>query len=112
MATLHQTVSLDINAQKSQFASNSKTWLERLEQKSEFNRYGIISMLFLLIGILGGITIAVSAYAHLWQISTIAILTMLSLSLMLAVAPMKYIIRVTAAALILDLFILVLNMFM
>lgn len=80
-----------------------------MEANSEFNRYGIISMAFLLIGIFGGVAIGLSAYAHVWQISVIAVLTMMSLSLMLAVAPMKYIIRVTAAALLLDIIIVVLN---
>lgn len=89
--------------------SANLNWWTKMEADSEFNRYGIISMAFLLIGICGGVAIALSAYAHIWQISIIAVLTMLSLSLMLAVAPMKYIIRVTAAALLLDVVIVALN---
>ncbi len=107
MDTLHHSLSAD-----SVHANNKvsqQNWLTKLETQSEFNRYGITSMFFLLIGIFGGITIAISAYAHLWQITVIAMLTMLSLSLMLAVAPMKYILRVTAVTLLIDLLILMLN---
>lgn len=107
MDTLHHSFSADsVHANKTVSQQN---WLAKLEAQAEFNRYGITSMFFLLIGILGGITIAISAYAHLWQITVIAMLTMLSLSLMLAVAPMKYIIRVTAVTLLIDLLILLLN---
>lgn len=107
MDTLHHSLSAD-----SVHANNEvsqQNWLAKLEAQAEFNRYGIISIGFLLIGIVGGITIAVSAFDHLWQITVIAMFTMLSLSLMLAVAPMKYILRVTAITLMLDLLILVLN---
>jgi len=65
--------------------------LTRLEN-AEFDRFSIISVGFLLIGIVGGITVGMFARDHLWQIGIIAGLTMLSLSLMLAVAPMKWIV--------------------
>lgn len=107
MDKLHHSFSANsVHANKTVSQQN---WLTRLEAQSEFNRYGITSMFFLLIGIFGGITIATSAYAHLWQITVIAMLTMLSLSLMLAVAPMKYILRVTAVTLLIDLLILMFN---
>jgi hypothetical protein len=107
MEMLHHTLSA--NSVRENRTTTTQNWLNKMEAQSEFNRYGIISVGFLLIGILGGITIAISAYAHLWQITVIALFTMLSLSLMLAVAPMKYILRVTAVTLLLDLLILMLN---
>ena len=107
METLHDSATTEI--QQDKIAANS-SWLAKFEKDAEFNRYGLTSMFFLLIGICGGVAIGVSACAHIWQISAIAIFTMLSLSLMLAVAPMKYILRATALALFVDIFLVVMNM--
>lgn len=79
------------------------------EEELEFNRYGIISVGFLLIGTIGGLTVGLSAFHHLWQIALIAVFTMIPFSLMLAVAPMKWVVRTTAFALALDLAIVALN---
>jgi len=84
--------------------------LTRLEN-AEFDRFSIISVGFLLIGIVGGITVGMFARDHLWQIGIIAGLTMLSLSLMLAVAPMKWIVRSTVLALLVDVLFMAINLF-
>ena len=80
------------------------------EEEMEFNRFGIISVGILLIGTIGGLTVGFSALQHLWQIAVIAVFTMVSFSLMLAVAPMKWIIRTTALALGIDFLIIILNL--
>lgn len=84
--------------------------MTRLEN-AEFDRFSIISVGFLLIGIVGGITVGMFARDHLWQIGIIAGLTMLSLSLMLAVAPMKWIVRSTVLALLVDVLFMAINLF-
>lgn len=89
----------------------SGNWLERFESNAEFDRFSIISVAFLLIGCLGGITVGVFANEHIWQIGVIAGATMLSLSLMLAVAPMKWIIRTTLLTLLIDVLFIVLSFF-
>jgi len=86
---------------ESQETTRGGNILTRLEN-AEFDRFSIISVGFLLIGIVGGITVGMFARDHLWQIGIIAGLTMLSLSLMLAVAPMKWIVRSTVLALLVD----------
>ena len=84
--------------------------MTRLEN-AEFDRFSIISAGFLLIGIVGGITVGMFARDHLWQIGIIAGLTMLSLSLMLAVAPMKWIVRSTVLALLVDVLFMAIKLF-
>jgi hypothetical protein len=91
--------------------TESKGFIERFNERAEFDRFSVISVGFLLIGIVGGITVGVFAHDHIWQIGIIAGVTMLSLSLMLAVAPMKYIIRSTIAALLVDVLFILINLF-
>jgi hypothetical protein len=91
--------------------TESKGFIERFNERAEFDRFSVISVGFLLIGIVGGITVGVFAHDHIWQIGIIAAVTMLSLSLMLAVAPMKYIIRSTIAALLVDVLFILINLF-
>ena len=105
METVNQSIT---NQYAKEQSANASLW-EQVLANAEFNRYGIISIGFLLIGIIGGIAIGISAYAHVWQISIIAIFTMLSLSLMLAVAPMRYILMSTAVALAIDVLLVIMN---
>jgi hypothetical protein len=86
------------------------SWLSRIESSAEFSRYGIISVAFLLIGTLGGIVVGFFAHDHLWKIATVVGFTMLSLTLMLAVAPMKHILRAVAATLLADILLMVLGL--
>ncbi len=86
-------------------------WLTRFEENAEFDRFSIISVGILLIGIIGGITVGVFVQEHIWQIAVIALCTMLCLSTMLAVMPMKYIIRSTIVTLAIDLIFILVNAF-
>ena len=88
-----------------------KSFIQRFNERAEFDRFSVISVGFLLIGIVGGITVGIFAREHIWQIGFIAAVTMLSLSLMLAVAPMKYIIHGMIAALLVDVFFILINLF-
>mgnify|MGYP000253275714 CR=1 FL=1 len=89
--------------ENSKYTSSHGNWLTRFEENAEFDRFSIISVGFLLIGIVGGITVGMFVQAHIWQIAVIAVCTMLSLSTMLAVMPMKYIVRATLVTLAIDL---------
>ena len=86
------------------------SWLSRFNARAEFDRFSIISVGFLIIGIVGGVTVGISAFEHIWQIGVIAGITMLSLSLMLAVAPIKWILRSIVAAVAIDLLIILINL--
>lgn len=83
---------------------------QRLEN-DEFDRFGVISFGFLLIGIVGGMTVGVFVKDIVWQIGVIAAFTMFSLCMMLAVQPMKLIMRTMALAIIVDLIFIVVNLF-
>lgn len=106
MNTLETTTTAEI---KNEDVSAVSALLHFEEEEMEFNRFGLISVGFLLIGTIGGLTVGLSAFHHLWQIAIIAVCTMLAFSLMLAVAPMKWIVRTTALALIVDFLFIALN---
>ncbi len=76
------------------------------------NRYGIISMLLLVVGILAGIAVGSGAMESTIQLIFLALTTMAALSMILAVAPMKYIVYSSMAAVAVDLIILIINYFM
>lgn len=89
---------------------DKSSWLTRLEERSEFSRYAIMSVGLLLIGIVGGVVVGFFAKDVAWQMAVIIGFTMLSLSMMLAVAPMKWVIRSLAAALAVDLLIVLMHL--
>ena len=57
----------------------------------EFNRFGLISVVLLIVGCLGGLTVGLGAVNEIWSLTLVVVPTMLTLALLLAVAPMKYI---------------------
>lgn len=73
----------------------------------EFNRFGIISMLVVILGCTGGIAAAFGAQDNALKIALIAFPTIISLALVLAVAPMRAIMYLSTVAIILDLIILI-----
>lgn len=78
-------------------------------EKYEKNRYGIISMLLLVVGCLAGIAVGLGALTQVFALSVLAITTMAALSMILAIAPMKYIIYTSAVAVIADIIIITYN---
>lgn len=77
------------------------------ENDAEFNRFGIISMVLLIVGCLGGITVGMGAIEYIWSLVLVIIPTMTALSLVLALAPMRYIVYATAASVLIDIILLV-----
>lgn len=75
--------------------------------KLEPSRYGIISMLVLITGCLGGIAASFGAHDSTLELSLIAFPTIISLALILAVAPMRAIVYLCSIAVILDLIVLI-----
>lgn len=69
---------------------------------TEFHRFGLIAAVLLLIGCMGGIAVGLGAVESVLALSLIVIPTMTTLSLMLAVAPMKYILRAGIASVTID----------
>ncbi|MEO6303044.1 MAG: hypothetical protein ABIP51_07710 [Bacteroidia bacterium] len=81
---------------------NSSFW-----NNVEFNRFGIISMVILIIGCLGGFAASFGANGDTLKLALVAFPTIIALALILAVAPMKAIIYLSTVALILDIIVLV-----
>jgi hypothetical protein len=77
----------------------------------EVNRYGVISIVLLIVGCMGGLTVGLGAIDHTWQLIAVVIPTMLTLSLLLAVAPMKQIMNSMLIAVVIDVVIMLLNFF-
>lgn len=69
---------------------------------SEFNRFGLISMILLIIGCLGGIAVGLGAINYTFTLILVVIPTMTTLSLLLAVSPMKWIINAAVACVVID----------
>jgi hypothetical protein len=74
-------------------------------KKAEFNRFGIIPMLLVFIVCMGGIATAYGAGSDTMKLSMIVFPTIISLALVLAVAPMRLIIWASSIAVILDLLV-------
>lgn len=76
-------------------------------KNAEFNRFGIIPVLLLLVACTGGFAASYGAGDSAFRIGMVAFPSIIALSLMLAVAPMRLIFWSSAIAIILDLFILI-----
>ncbi|MEY3048620.1 MAG: hypothetical protein RL365_658 [Bacteroidota bacterium] len=74
--------------------------------ESEYNRFGLIAVLILLIGCLGGVTVGMGAIKDTWALILVVLPTMLTLSLLLAVAPMKWIYKTAAISIVIDVLLL------
>jgi hypothetical protein len=72
----------------------------------EFNRFGLISATLLIVGCLGGFAVGMGAVESTLSLSLIVIPTMATLSLLLAVSPMKYILMSGIITVIIDILFL------
>lgn len=75
-------------------------------EKVEFSRFGIISMLIVVLGCIGGMAASYGAHGDILQIAMIVFPTIIALALVLAVAPMRLITYVSAIAIVLDIIVL------
>ncbi len=74
---------------------------------SEYNRFGLIAVLILLVGCMGGITVGMGAIKDTWALILVVLPTMLTLSLLLAVAPMKWIYRTASISVAIDVLLII-----
>lgn len=80
---------------------------EGIYKGTEFNRFGIISLIILMIGCLGGIAVGLGAIESVFSLTLILIPTMITLSLLLSVSPMKWIINSASICVIIDLIMII-----
>ena len=70
--------------------------------ESEFNRFGLISLIILIVGCFGGVAVGLGAIKYISTLILVIVPTMATLSLLLAVAPMKWIMRGAAVCVSID----------
>lgn len=80
--------------------------LDRLISDSEFNRFGLICVILTIVGCLGGIAVGLGAINNLVSLSAVIIPTMTTLSLLLAVSPMRWIMAAATVSVSLDLILI------
>lgn len=88
---------------------NLSFWDKYFAGGAEFNRYSIISGVLLIVGCLGGLTVGLGAIDHTIQLILVVIPTMATLSLLLALAPMKQILGLAAITVVIDIIIMIIN---
>jgi len=76
----------------------------------ELNRYAIISAVLLVVGCLGGLTVGYGAINHTWQLIVVVIPTMATLSLLLAVSPLKWILNMAVLSVLINVSIIIMNL--
>ncbi|MEN9997639.1 MAG: hypothetical protein RI922_629 [Bacteroidota bacterium] len=79
---------------------------ERLINDSEFNRFGLICVILTIVGCLGGIAVGLGAINNVMALTAVIIPTMATLSLLLAVSPMRWIMSAAIVSVSLDLFLI------
>ena len=78
-------------------------WLEA----AEFNRFGIITVVLTIVGCMGGIAVGLGAINYTITLIAVVIPTMLTLSFLIAVAPMKAILISGIVATTIDLALII-----
>ena len=89
--------------------ADASIWSKLLGKDLENNRFGIISVIAIFVGCLGGVTVGLGAVHHTWQLFLIVLSTMTTLSLLIAVAPVKHILTLAVVSVVIDVIILIIN---
>lgn len=79
-------------------------------EKLESQRFGLMVVLILLVGCLGGVAVGMGALTQIVPLIILAFSTMMALSMMLAVAPIKYVVYSSAFAIAADVIIISVNL--
>lgn len=90
---------MEVNAQP-------KSKLDRLINDSEFNRFGLICVILTVVGCLGGVAVGLGAVNYTITLIGVVVPTMMTLSLLIAVAPMRYILTVASISVVIDLILI------
>ena len=85
----------------------TNTHISEFDKKLNANRHGLICIIILVIGCMGGITTGFRAIESAFTLSLVVIPTMITLSLLLAVAPMRWILNAAAISVAIDIILLV-----
>jgi hypothetical protein len=91
--------------------SNSHGSAPKNSAQLDFNRFGIISVLIIVVGCLGGIAVGLGAIQSTLALTAVILPTMATLSLLLAVAPMKQILIASSICVLIDISLIVYYLF-
>lgn len=87
------------------------TKMDQLIKTAEFNRFGLIFVILTVVGCLGGIAIGLGGIEHTFSLIAVVLPSMLTLSLLIAVAPMRVILITTILAVTIDLLLIIYFLF-
>ena len=73
-----------------------------LAKNTEFNRFGLICAIILVVGCSGGLAVGLGAIQYVGTLVAVVVPTMITLSLLLAVAPMRYIMTLGITATVIN----------
>ncbi len=91
-------------------SAQNGVWDKMFNGNLEMNRYAIISAVLLIVGCLGGLTVGYGAINHTWQLIVVVIPTMTTLSLLLAVSPLKWILNMAVISVLINVSIIIMNL--
>lgn len=106
METLVNTTSI-VHAKQVEKTETKKSTPPLFWELVEFNRFGIIPMLLVIVACVGGAAASFGANGDALRLSLVAFGSMFSLSMVLAVAPMRWVLYSALIALIIDGLVLV-----
>ena len=86
-------------------------FIDKIFFDAETNRYGICSMLLIAVGCLGGVGVGTGGLEYTAELIILAMTTMFALSMMLAVAPMKWVLYSSFISLVVSIVSIVVNLF-
>jgi|SaaInlStandDraft_5_1057022.scaffolds.fasta_scaffold41587_2 hypothetical protein len=86
-------------------------FIDKIFFDAETNRYGIISMLLIAVGCLGGVGVGTGGLEYTVELILLVASTMFSLAMILAVAPMKWILYSSFISILLSITCIVVNLF-
>lgn len=88
--------------------SNGSFSLEKkIVNYAESNPFGVIAILLLIVGCLGGVAVGLGGIENDIALLALIVTTMATLVLILAVAPMKYVLRTAMLASIIDIIVII-----
>lgn len=95
---------------ESKETTKSNSLISQLYENAEFNRFGIISAALIIVGCMGGISVGMGAIANPLQLIITVMTTMATLAMILAVAPVKWILNLMWVSLFFDFLFLAINL--
>ena len=91
--------------------SNNTISQSKFYNDLEFNRFGWIAIILTLVGCLGGLTVGLGAISNTASLIAIIIPTMITLSFLLAVSPMKWILNAAIVSISIDVLLMTYYLF-